>query len=74
LLRKIPKRIFYLSGTWPVVKIKLALNNTITDKTITCASENWNCNKKRQIFYRRILVPVYDEEKEKFGNITLTDK
>jgi len=51
---------------------KLRLKNTIIDKTLTYASETWtltNTNRKQlNIFerkvYRRILGPVYDNEKE----------
>jgi len=48
------------------------LKNTILDKTLTYASETWTLRKKDRkhlnIFerklYRRILGPVYDNEKE----------
>ena len=54
-------------------KLKLALKNTITDKTLTYTSETWTLTKRGRkqlnIFerkvYRRILGPVYDNEKEK---------
>jgi len=53
-------------------KLKLRLQNTIIDKTLTYASENWTLTKRDRkqfnIFerkvYRRILGPVYDIEKE----------
>jgi len=53
-------------------KLKLRLKNTIIDKTLTYASETWLLTKRdrKQIniferkVYRRILGPVYDNEKE----------
>ena len=53
-------------------KLKLRLNNTIIDKTITYASDNWilkeRDRKQMKIFerkvYKRILGPVYDNKKE----------
>jgi hypothetical protein len=53
-------------------KLKLRLKNTIIDKTLTYASENWTLPKRdRQqlnVFerkvYSRILSPVYDNVKE----------
>jgi len=53
-------------------KLKLTLKNTTIDKTLTYASETWtltNRDRKRlNIFerkvYRRILGPVYDNEKK----------
>jgi hypothetical protein len=53
-------------------KPKLSLKNTIVDKMLTYASETWTLRKtdrkKLNIFerqmYRRILGPVYDNEKE----------
>jgi len=59
-------------------KIKLRLKNTITDKTLTYASETWTLTKrdrkKLNIFerkvYRRILGPVYDNEKENWRILT----
>jgi hypothetical protein len=50
----------------------LRLKNTIIEKTLTYASETWTLTKrdrKRLKFferkvYRRILGPVYDNEKE----------
>ena len=61
-------------------KLKLTLKNTTIDKTLTYASETWtltNRDRKRlNIFerkvYRRILGPVYDNEKENWR--ILTDK
>jgi len=53
-------------------KLKLRLKNTIREKTLTYASEIWILTKRdrkqinifqRQV-YRRILGPVYDNEKE----------
>jgi hypothetical protein len=56
-------------------KLKLILKNTIIDKTLTCASETSTLTmrerKQLNIFerkvYRRILSPVYDNGKEKWG-------
>ena len=56
-------------------KLKLRLKNTITDKTLTYASETWTLTKRDRkqlnIFerkvYRRILGPVYDNENKKIG-------
>jgi len=53
-------------------KLKLRLKNTIIDKILTCASETWTLTerdrKQLNIFerkvYRRILGPIYDNEKE----------
>jgi hypothetical protein len=53
-------------------KLNLRLKNTIIDKTLTYASETWILTKRdrKQIniferkMYRRILGPVYDNEKE----------
>jgi len=53
-------------------KLKLRLKNTITDKTLTYASETGTLTerdrKQLNIFerkvYRRILGPVYDNEKK----------
>jgi hypothetical protein len=52
-------------------KLKLRLKNTIIDKTLTHASETWTLRKRDRkqlnIFerkvYRRILGPVYGNEK-----------
>jgi hypothetical protein len=52
--------------------LKLRLKNTIIDKMLTYASETWiltnRDRKQMNIFewkvYRRILGPVYDNEKE----------
>jgi len=54
-------------------KLKLRLKSTTIDKTLTYASETWiltdRDTKQINIFerkvYRRILGPVYDNEKEK---------
>ena len=56
-------------------ELKLRLKNTIIDKTLTYASEIWTLTerdrKQLNIFerkvYRRILGPVYDNEKKKIG-------
>ena len=61
-------------------KLKLRLNNTTIDETLTYASETWilktRDRKQINIFerkaYRRILGPVYDNEKENW--IILTNK
>jgi hypothetical protein len=53
-------------------KVKLRLKNTIIDKMLTYASETWALTKRdrKQLnvferkMYRRILGPVYDNEKE----------
>jgi hypothetical protein len=53
-------------------KLKLILNNTIIDKTLTYASETSTLTKRdrkqlnifESIVYRRILGPVYDNGKE----------
>ena len=55
-------------------KLKLRLKNTIIEKTLTCASESATLTKRDgkqlNIFerkvYRRILGPVYDNEKENY--------
>jgi hypothetical protein len=54
------------------MKLKLRLKNTIIDKTLTYASETWTLTKRDRkqlnVFerkvYRRILGPVYENEKE----------
>ena len=59
-------------------KLKLRLKNTITDKTLTQASETGTLTerdrKQLNIFernvYRRILGPVYDNEKENWRILT----
>jgi len=59
-------------------KLKLRLKNTIIDKTLTYASETWTLTKRDRkqlnIFerevYRRILGPVYDNEKENWRILT----
>jgi hypothetical protein len=59
-------------------KLKLKLKNTITDKTLTYASETWILTQREReqinIFerkeYRRILGPVYDNEKENWRILT----
>ena len=60
------------------MKLKLRLKNTIIDKVLTYASEIWSLTKrdrkKLNIFerkvYRRILGPVYDNEKENWRILT----
>jgi len=59
-------------------KLKLRVKNTIIDKTITYASETWTLTKRGRkqlnIFerkvYRRILGPVYGNEKENWRILT----
>jgi hypothetical protein len=59
-------------------KLKLILKNTIIDKTLTYASETSSLTKRDRkqlnIFerevYRRILGPVYDNEKENWRILT----
>jgi hypothetical protein len=59
-------------------KLKLRLKNTIIDKTLTYASETWTLTKRDRkqlnVFerkvYRRILGPVYDNEKGNWKILT----
>jgi len=59
-------------------KLKLRLKNTTIDKILTYASENGTLTKRDRkqlnIFerkmYRRILGPVYDNEKENWRILT----
>jgi len=59
-------------------KLKLKLKNTVTGETLTYASETWpltkRVRKQLNIFeskvHRRILGPVYDNEKEKWRTLT----
>ena len=59
-------------------KLKLRLNNTTIGKTLTYASETWALTKRDRkqlnIFerkvLRRILGPVYDNEKENWRILT----
>ena len=59
-------------------KLKLRLKNTIIDIVLTYASETWTLTKRDRkqlnIFerkvYRRILGPVYDNEKENWRIVT----
>ena len=59
-------------------KLKLILKNAIIDKTLTYSSETWTLTKRDRkqlnIFerkvYRRILGPVYDNEKENWRILT----
>jgi hypothetical protein len=59
-------------------KPKLRPKNTIIDKVLTYASETWTLTKRdRKQFnvferkvYRRILDPVYDNEKENWRILT----
>jgi len=60
------------------IKLKLTLHNTIIDKTLRHASETWTLTnrdgKELNIFerkvYRRILGPVYNNEKENWRILT----
>ena len=59
-------------------KLKLRLQNTTIDKTLTHVSETWTLTKRGikqlNIFerkvYRKILGPVYDNEKENWSILT----
>jgi len=59
-------------------KLKLRLKNTIIDKTLTYASKTWTLTKRdrKQLndferkVYRRILGPVYDNEKKNWRILT----
>jgi len=59
-------------------KLKSRPKNTTIDKTLTCASETWTLTnrdrKQLNIFerevYRRILGPVYENEKENWRVLT----
>jgi hypothetical protein len=59
-------------------KLKLRLKNTTIDITLTYASETWTLTKRDRkqlnVFerkvYRRILGPVYDNEKENWRILT----
>jgi len=59
-------------------KLKLRLTKTIIDKTLTYASETWTLTKRDKTkinmferkVYRRILSPVYDNEKENWKILT----
>jgi len=59
-------------------KLKLRLKNTIIDKTLTHTPETWTLTKRnrKQLntferkVYRRILGPVYDNEKENWRVLT----
>ena len=59
-------------------KLKLRLKNTIINKMLTYPSETWTLTKRdgRQLniferkVYRRILVPVYENEKENWRILT----
>jgi hypothetical protein len=59
-------------------ELKLRVKNTILDKTLTYASEIWTLTKtdRKQLniferkVYKRILSPVYDNEKENWWILT----
>jgi hypothetical protein len=61
-----------------IQKLKLRLQNTIIDKTLTYASATWTLTKrdreKLNVFerkgYSRILGPVYDREEENWRILT----
>jgi hypothetical protein len=61
-----------------IKKPKLRLKNTIIDKVLTCASETWTLTKRDRkqlnIFerkvHKKILVPVYDNEKGNWRILT----
>ena len=71
-------KYFFKIKTYLSKKLKLRLKNTIIDKTLTYASETWTLTKRDRkqlnIFerkvYRRILGPVYDNEKENWKILT----
>ena len=56
--------------------LKLRLKSTIIDTTLTYASETWTQRKREKAnisetkVYRRILGPVYDNEKVNWGILT----
>jgi hypothetical protein len=60
------------------LRVKVRLKNTITDKTLTYASETWTLTKRdrkqmnffERKVYRRILGPEYDNEKENWRILT----
>ena len=62
-------------------KLKLRLKNTTVDKTLPCASVTCTLTKRERkqlnIFerkvYRRILGPVYDNEKENWRILTVKE-
>ena len=62
-------------------KLKLRLKNTTIDKTLTYASETWTLtmrdSKQLNIFerkvYRRILGPLFDNEKENWWILTIKE-
>jgi hypothetical protein len=59
-------------------KLKLILKNTIIDKTLTYALETLTLRKRdrkqlhifKRTVYRRILGPIYDNEKENWRVLT----
>jgi len=71
-------RTWHLRNKYISKKLKLRLKNTIIDKTLTYTSETWTLakrdRKKLNIFerkvYRRILGPVYDNEKGNWRILT----
>jgi len=62
-------------------KLKLRLKNTTIDKTLTYASETWTLTKKdskqlnifQRKVYRRILGPLFDNEKENWWILTIKE-
>jgi len=71
----------FLKNKYISKNLTFRLKNTITDKTLTYASETWTLTrrdrKQLNIFerkvYRRILGPVYDNEKENWRILTSKD-
>ena len=69
---------FAAQHTITSTQLKLRLKNTIIDKTLTGASETWTLTKRDRkqlnVFerkvYRRILGPVYCNEKENWRILT----
>jgi hypothetical protein len=54
-------------------KLKFKLQNTITDKTLTYASETWTLTKrdrKQLNTFERTLGPAYDNENENWRILT----
>jgi len=68
----------FLKNKIMLKKLTLRPKNIIINKTLTCASENWTLTKsdRKQLdiferkVCRRILGPVYDNEKENWRILT----
>jgi predicted lipid-binding transport protein (Tim44 family) len=64
--------VFYRVNKNTLKKLKVMLKSTTVDKMLTYASESWTLTKRdrkqlnitKRKMYRRILGPVYDNEKE----------